>query len=203
MAQAAPPAPTSPYPLTLELDSPNEIPRWQPLVSWLLILPHVVVLYVLNIWATICTIVAFFTILFTKRIPDWAFRGVVLNFRYMWRVASYGGYLRAGYPPFEFNGEPMDPGTDPARLSVIKPDEYARLLPLVKWLLVIPQQIVLLFLIVGSLFVHIIGFFTVLFTKRWPEACRNYQIGVFRWNARVLTYRGLIVDPYPPFRLSN
>jgi hypothetical protein len=70
---AVPPPPGSPapfYPLQLDLEAPDKIARWRPLVHWLLVIPHVVVLYVLVIVQRVVFVISFFAILFTGAMPD-------------------------------------------------------------------------------------------------------------------------------------
>jgi Domain of unknown function (DUF4389) len=193
----------APYPVTLELLAPAEVARWRPLVHWLLSIPYYVVLYVLQLVLGIITIVAWFAILFTGNIPDGIFGFMVLVHRVQWRFSSYFLFLREPYPPFEFGTEATDAGTDPpTRFSVDRPERLSRLLIFVKWLLAIPHEIVLVFLLIGAVFASLIGFFAVLITGRWPDGLRNYIVGVHRWAYRVQAYVYLLTDVYPPFRLE-
>jgi hypothetical protein len=197
-------APAASYPVSLDLASPLEVHRWRPLVNWLLAIPQFVVVYVLGIVAGILWIVSFFTVLFTRKIPDGIYRFQVMYFRYSWRVTSFGYFfMRNDYPPFSFDMTSNDESGDPATLSVQQPAELNRWLVLVKWwLLIIPQVIVLFFLFIGVTIVHIIAFFAVIITGRWPEGMRNFVVGAMRWGMRVNAYTYLLVDPYPPFRLA-
>lgn len=104
-------------------------------------------------------------------------------------------------PPEPAAGPPA--GDYPVRLDAVRQPEYNRWLPLVKWLLAFPHYIVLLFLFIGALFVKIIAFFAVLFTRRYPEGLFNYMAGVLRWEWRVLAYVYLLRDEYPPFSLGE
>ena len=123
--------------------------------------------------------------------------------RFQWRYSSYVLWMREPYPPFEFTGPAIDPGTDPpTRFSVEYPERLSRLLIFVKWLLAIPHYVVLIFLLVGAAVASIIGFFAVLITGRWPEGLRQFIIGVHRWGYRVQAYVYLLTDVYPPFRLD-
>ena len=36
----------------------------------------------------------------------------------------------------------------------------------------------------------------------YPEAIRDFLVGVYRYAFRVETYAGLLTDIYPPFRLA-
>lgn len=90
----------------------------------------------------------------------------------------------------------------PVMVSADHAPEYARFMPLIKWLLLIPHYIALFFLGIGAFFVWIASFFVVLFTAKYPEGMWNYMFGVQRWALRVISYSLLISDTYPPFTLE-
>ena len=188
------------YPVGLELERGLEIANWRPLVNWLLAFPQWIVLYFLGIAAGVLWIISFFVILFTKRNPFVGFQTMYL--RYQWRVSSFVLFMRDEYPPFEFETTPMDPGTDPSRVSVKDPGEMNRWLIFVKWLLAIPHLIVLAILGIGVFFVAIIAFFAVLFTGKWPEGMHKFVVGYSRWTTRVHAYLYFLTDVYPPFSLE-
>jgi len=193
---------SSVYPVTLELDAPLEVANWRPLVSWILAFPHFVVLYALNIVLGLFGLISWFAILFTGNIPEGIFSFQVTILRYQWRTYTYAGFLRESYPPFDFTAATADPGTDPARLSVAVPEKLSRGLIFVKWLLIIPHVIVLLFVGIGAFIAWIGAFFAVLFTGRWPQGLRDLVVGTLRWQMRVNAYVYLLTDVYPPFSLS-
>jgi Domain of unknown function (DUF4389) len=91
----------------------------------------------------------------------------------------------------------------PVAIEVSYTPELNRWLPLVKWLLAIPQFIALFFVGIGAFFVLIYAFFAVLFTGRWPRGAFDYVVGTMRWSYRVFAYYHLMVDPYPPFSLAD
>jgi hypothetical protein len=88
------------YPVTLEVDYPEEMNRWLPLVKWLLAIPHLIVLSVLYIAAIVVIIIAWFAILFTGQFPRGMFDFVVGVMRWNNRVYAYFYLLRDEYPPF-------------------------------------------------------------------------------------------------------
>ena len=190
------------YPLAADVVTAPEIARWRPFVHWLLAIPHLFVANILQSVGNLLAVISFFSILFTKRIPDGIYKFQAMQLRYNWRALSYLMFLREGYPEFRFDMQCDDPGDDDAVLTVAEQGELNRWLPLVKWLLVIPHVIVLAFLIIGQLFAVIIAAFAVLFTGSWPEGLRRYVIGVDRWGFRVSGYFRLLYDEYPPFSLS-
>ena len=191
----------SSYPVVLELDAPLEVARWRPLVHWILGVPQMIVAGILNQVFELLVFVSWFIILFTGRIPRELFDFMTMCQRYQWRAWSYVMFMREPYPPFEFGSLNIDPGTDPAELTVEYPERLSRGLIFVKWLLAVPHYIVLVFLVIGAFFVGIVSWFAVLFTGRWPEAMRDYLVGVTRWVTRVNLYISLMRDEYPPFSL--
>jgi roadblock/LC7 domain-containing protein len=208
MADQVPVPPTPPPvqvpvhegPVVVELERGYEVHNWRPLVNWLLAIPQWIVLYVLSIVAGVLWVISFFTVLFTRRNP---FLGVqTMIFRYEWRVITFAGFMRNEYPPFDFATTPGQEAPDPAVLTIEDPGEMNRWLPLIKWLLVIPHLIVLTIIGIGVLVVHVIAFFAVLFTGRWPEGLRDFVVGYFRWTMRVNAYFYFLTDVYPPFSLQ-
>lgn len=78
-----------------------QLSRWLPLVKWLLVLPHVVVLALLSVAAIGGVIVAWFAILVTGRYPRPLFDFVVGVARWWLRVEAYALLLTTDrYPPF-------------------------------------------------------------------------------------------------------
>jgi hypothetical protein len=88
----------------LELDYPDvkqDLNRFLPLVKWLLVIPHVIVLAVLAIGAIFAIFIAWFAILFTGHYPRGLFDYVVGVARWGLRVQAYAGLLITDdYPPF-------------------------------------------------------------------------------------------------------
>ena len=124
--------------------------------------------------------------------------------RYYVRIGLFAGFLREEYPPFAFAMTPNDPGSDPrVRVDVIPQlASRNRLTVGFRFILVIPQIIMLALLVIAEGLVLVIAFFAVLFSGRWPAGLRQFTVGVLRWWLRVETYLLLLTDDYPPFALN-
>jgi hypothetical protein len=202
------PAAPSAYPLQLEGELDGEVSRWQWLVKWVLVIPHVIVLVFLWIAFLATSVVAFFGILFTGRYPRGIFDFNVGVMRWSWRVGFYS-YSALGtdrYPPFTLADVP----DYPARLRVAYPQTLSRGLVLVKsWLLVLPHLLVLCVFAGGAwggggligLMVLLAGV-ALLFAARYPRGIFDFVMGMNRWAYRVVAYAALMTDAYPPFRLD-
>ena len=88
------------YPLRLNVEYPEHIANWRPLVQWILAIPYVWIAGVFYWLTGILSIVAFFTILFTKRIPRDVFELMVPGFRWHLRGGAYEFFMTERYPPF-------------------------------------------------------------------------------------------------------
>lgn len=197
-------APAIAYPAQLGLSSDRHMARWRPLVNWLLAIPQFMIANALNSLRNVLTLIAFFTVLFTRRIPRPVFDAICMTYRYDWRTISYALFLREDYPPFDFDPASGDNGRDPrTALSVDYPEQLGRWHPLFKWFLAIPHYVVLAVLALAAAVVIVIALFAVLFTGAYPAGLRDFVVGVYRYSVRVEAYVGLLTDRYPPFSLAE
>ena len=87
--------------LELPEPGPARLNRWLPLVKWLLVIPHLIVLAFLWLGAVVAVVASWFAILFTGRYPDALFDYVVGVGRWSVRVVAYAFALVTDeYPPF-------------------------------------------------------------------------------------------------------
>jgi hypothetical protein len=74
------------------------------LVKWLLVIPHIFLLFFLIIGAMFAVVIAWFAILFTGRYPRGLFDYVVGVGRWALRVSAYATLLVTDrYPPFSLH----------------------------------------------------------------------------------------------------
>lgn len=87
--------------LAVDYPDAGRLNRWLPLVKWLLVIPHYVVLFFLFIGAVVAIILSWFAILFTGTYPRTLFDYVVGVLRWSNRVTAYAFLLVTDqYPPF-------------------------------------------------------------------------------------------------------
>ncbi|GAA1265025.1 hypothetical protein GCM10009665_62920 [Kitasatospora nipponensis] len=86
-------------------------------------------------------------------------------------------------------------------LDIPEPGRQRRWTVLLRWLLLVPQFIVLWVLAVVAFFVVIAGWFAALFTARLPDSIARYLTGYLGYETRVMASQSLLMDRYPPFAL--
>jgi hypothetical protein len=196
---SAAPVPAAAYPVRLDVEYPEGLSRWKIFVKWLLAIPQFIIIYLLQIVVSVMVLIAFFTILFTKKWPRGMFDFAVQIQRWTANTLAYSTLLlRDEYPPF--SGEA---GQYPLTLEIDYDDNLSRWQIVLKWLFVLPHVIVLAFLFIAAAVVVTIAWFAILFTGKYPRAMFDFVVGVFRWWMRVNAYAQLLMtDRYPPFSLK-
>jgi Domain of unknown function (DUF4389) len=94
-------------------------------------------------------------------------------------------------------------GPAPVLMSFAGAHKQRRLTVGFRFILLIPQLIVLVALGVAAGVVVFIGWWAALFTGQLPRWAHDFLSGYLRWSARVLAYEYLLTDQYPPFSLED
>ncbi|MBF9068779.1 DUF4389 domain-containing protein [Streptacidiphilus fuscans] len=84
-------------------------------------------------------------------------------------------------------------------LDVPEPGAQRRWTVLLRWLLLIPQWIVLTILGILGFLAVVVGWFAALVLGRLPGPIHSYLAGLLVYQTRVQSYAMLLVDRYPPF----
>jgi Domain of unknown function (DUF4389) len=187
----------------LHLDSPRETQNWRPLVNWLLALPHIVIANALSNIANLLSIVSWFSIVFTGRMPDGIARFQCMILRYEARAYSYLAFLRKPYPQFEFDMANGDDGSDPLRVDFAPQlADRNRLTVSFRLILIVPVLIYTMLIAVVAVVAVLVAALAVLFTGRWPQGLRSFVLNAGRLSLRVSAYGRLLSDTYPSWKLS-
>ncbi|WP_415949484.1 DUF4389 domain-containing protein [Streptomyces sp. KLOTTS4A1] len=87
-------------------------------------------------------------------------------------------------------------------LDVAVPGRQRRWTVLLRWLLLVPQFIVVGLLSVAAFFVTVAGWFAALVLGRLPGSIFSFLASVLAYRTRVGASAMLLVDRYPPFAFS-
>jgi hypothetical protein len=112
------------------------------------------------------------------------------------RVDAYLVLLTDEYPSIEENDIVIVtfPEVDAKQLN--------RWLPLIKWLLALPLYLVGIVYFIYAALLTLLGWFSILFTGKYPEVCAEGVVGTIAYWNRVVGYAFLLVtDEYPTFSL--
>lgn len=103
-----------------------------------------------------------------------------------------------------YGGGGLPAGAYPINLELDYPQAgISRWRPFFQGLLAIPHYFVLFFVLIGVYFGFIVTWFSILFTRRYPQGLFNFTAGALRWMNRVNGYTYLMTEEYPPFTLDE
>lgn len=183
------------YPVDVDAQLLPEYARFMPLIKWLILLPHYVVLFFLAIGAMFVSFIAFFATLFTAKYPEGMWNYMVGVHRWALRVMAYQMLITDSYPPFTLE----ETAEDTVQLKAEYPERVSRWRPFFAWLIVIPFAIVASLIVFVAQICSVFAFFTVIFTKRIPDGLFNVIRNGFTWNLRAGFYAYWMSTEYPPF----
>ncbi len=89
------------YPVQVRIDHPQKVHRWR-IFSYILAIPHILILYGLGILWSVTTLIAWVAGLITGRYLPGLFGIAAMTLRYQTRVNAYLFLVTEGYPPFVF-----------------------------------------------------------------------------------------------------
>ena len=191
------------YPASLRIDAPERIANWRPLVHWLLLVPHYVVLAVLGAVSWAVLILSWVVILVTGRLPAGLAGLQAMYLRYYTVVATFFDFLTDQYPPFDFDTSLADPGRSQTSVS-FSPALVGRnrITVLLRIVTGIPAYIFSAVVFAVANVCLLLGLFAVLLTGRWPAGLRRLVVGTHLVTLRCGAYGLLLTDHYPPFSID-
>jgi hypothetical protein len=119
------------------------------------------------------------------------------------RLNAYLDLMPGGYPPFGV----QEAGPTDTKFKVEgRPINQLWGVPIlglaVRWILLIPQLVVLAALTIAVYAVYLVVWIPIIINGRFPDSVATFYAGVLRYGARILAYGFLLPVPYPPFSLS-
>ena len=191
------------YPATLQIETPDRIANWRPIVQWILAIPHFILLWVLQSVSAVVSLISWLVILVTGRLPVGLADFQAMALRYELRVIAYASFLHDEYPPFAFDTTSADPGGTPVTANYSPALEGRnRLTVLLRIIWMIPAMIFSLIISVIAYICGILGFFAVLITGRWPAGLLRWVVASLVVGNRLNAYFALLTDEYPPFEVD-
>lgn len=198
--------PTGAYPIVYAATRPLSsnrfwaIPIIGILVKEIILIPHFIILYLLNLVVGLSHLVIWIWVLFGGHYPDWAFTLNAGFVRWATRIAMYALGLTDAYPSFSMDA--------PGDVYIERPASSSRFwaIPvigiLVKEIILIPHAIVLSVLFIAVYICQIVIWIWVLFGGVYPSWAFTLCAGTITWTARVYGYALGLTDRYPPFSFS-
>jgi len=169
------------------------------LLGWLYIgLPHGICLFVLQIACGFCTLIAWFSILFTANQPEGLYHFINRTMQWKIRIVAVLMNLVDGFPAFGLGNK-----GDKVDFMIERPPTFSRWKCLLRLFaivyLVVPHGVCLWFRMLTSVVLVGIMFWVVLFTGKYPRVVHEFNVGTLRWALRVATYLSMMTDKYPLF----
>ena len=187
------------YPVNLRIDYSETSNRLTALFRLVLIIPIVIILGLISTYAEALSVAIAMMILFKEKYPMFWFEWNIGITKFAYRIAVYFFLMRDEYPSTDYDQS--------VHITVPYPDvknDLNRWMPLIKWILVIPHLIVLVFFFIGVTLCTIFALFSILFTGKYPKVIFDFVEAFLRWTLRVSAYTLLLTtDVYPPFSLKE
>jgi hypothetical protein len=143
------------------------------------------------------TVIAWFAVVFTGRMPVGLWNLSVSYLRWRVRAVAYTTLLRDEYPPF---GE----GFYLAEITVPdQPDHRDRVSVAFRLILAVPHLVIVWLLGIAWFFATAYAWFSIMATGKYPAPLFHFSVGVLRWSTNVEAYLLLLHDEYPPFSLQG
>lgn len=164
-----------------------------------IVLPHIIVFSVVQIWGGILAFLAWWAILFTGSYPQSWFEFQVGMRRWMYRLSATTNNLVDGYPAVGPSGT-----SEVVFVDIPYPETLSRGLLIVKamfgaFYVGIPHGFCLYFRMIATGFLSFLSWWAVLFTGNYPQGWHEFNVGTLRWMLRMDMYMSNLSDDYPPF----
>lgn len=186
-----------PHPVSFDVAYPERLSRVTTFFRLLLAIPQLLAVWLLLVAFQILTLLAWFAILFTGRYPKAFFEFTSGVLGWQANVVAYAALLRDEYPPFSW-----EPGKYPLTLDVPYAGRQSRFRLFIRVFAVIPNQVVLMFVLYAWYFTTFIAWCAILITGRYPRGLFKFSVGVGRWFMRQASYLYLLRDEYPPYSVT-
>jgi hypothetical protein len=179
--------------VTLRVDGPAPQRRATVVFRIVLAIPHLILLAVLSMVATVVVFLAWFAVLFTARMPPGMGDFLRRVLQYQARVIAYSQLLLTDmWPPFD-----IGPREYPVMLDIDEPDEFNRAAVLFRFFLQLPALIVSQLATAGSLVIMFFVWLVTLISARVPSSAYFALACILRYQMHTYAYIGMLTSEYP------
>lgn len=179
-------------PVLLTLADDRRRNRLTTFFRGILVLPHLVVLYVLNIVVSVVVLLAWFAALFTGRNPHGLRTFTIGVLRWQTRVGAYSCLLTDDYPPFS-----LDAGGYPVDIAVPPAGQLNRLAVFFRFILIIPAALLSIVVAIVLYVLVVVAWFSGVFAGSVPEGVYGTIAGALQFSTRYSAYHYLVTPTYP------
>jgi hypothetical protein len=165
--------------------------RWTVAFRSLLLIPQAVVLFVLELAASVVVIIGWFAALVLGRLPRGIASFLTRVLQYYTRLVAYAYLLFDAYPPFK-----LSEANYPATVE-LRPTKLNRLAVLFRLVLMIPTVIVNQLATLGVAVASFIIWLIVLIAGRMPRALSEAVAAIVRYQTRLYGYIVMVTSTYP------
>jgi hypothetical protein len=170
----------------------------------ILLIPHLIALWVVNLIAAVAAWIGYWAILFTGRQPEGISSFLSGSMRWYTRSVAWIVSTYDEYPEFGFDDGSSGSQT---RIDTDSEDRNRLLAALgiiffLKALVLLPHLIVVAFLQIAATIAAWIGYWAIAFTGELPLGIHEFLVGVLRWQARATAWLYSLTDEYPPFSMD-
>jgi Domain of unknown function (DUF4389) len=184
-------APAVPGQLVLTVDQDPRRSRLATLLRWILVIPHLVVLLVWSVAATLASVVAWFAIVFTGQYPLGVWEITTGFVGYSARVLLFMFLAVDEFPPFSGG-----PDGYPAQTEVSHLDSYDRLKTAFRFAYIIPAYVVAAILSFVVAVVALIDWVIIVITGRQPRDAQVLLVAMIGWSIKATALAVLVTEDY-------
>jgi hypothetical protein len=186
----------SSYPIAYEADFAVERSRLTTFFRPLLAIPVLLVGFFFVIALCVCTLIAWFAILFTGRFPAGLYVFAAGAHRYLARTTGYVRLLTDAYPPFDREEHPEYP----VRITIAPAlESYSRVKALFRIFLAIPVILIGYALNILGNIAMILSWVLIVVTGRQNRGLQEALNLATAYGIRANIYYGLLTEDWPPF----
>jgi hypothetical protein len=188
------------YPVTYESDYVEQRSRLTTFFRLILAIPWMIVGIFWGIAALVCSVLAWFAIVFTGRYPEGLYNVCAQALRFVTRVNSWMILMTDAWPSFGGGEEP----DYPIRLRIAPPlEKYSRAKTFFRFILLIPITIILYLVGLVGQAIGILAWLIIVVTGKEPRGIFDVTRFTQAYQARATAYHFLMTETYPPFSADD